>query len=269
MKCTLCGNEIASNLTSCPYCGTQVMPQYTQPTPQAYNPTATPTYASTPASVPTPTPSTPNQQYSQYMPNQSATPNQSYNQGVANNQSYTPNAVPNQQQYGQNPTPNQQYSQYMPNQNIASNQQYTQNAAQNQQYSQYTPNQQYSANQYSAGQVPQGQGFAQQNASASNPALVAFSHVPAAFWLGFIDGTPRGKKAASQGLWLLILAIGGGVVFAILSALLAFIKLAWLGSILSWGLSIAIMVFSIIGIVKGFQGEDYEIPLVGHIQFFK
>lgn len=271
MKCTTCGNEVADNLFNCPYCGT---PMVSQQIPQQYNqgfapqgqstyqyqqPTQVvqPQYQTQPYTQPQ-QPSTQNYQQNtipQPTPqNQPSPVNYQNNQSVPQQNTYTPQPATQQYNQSQVATPqNSQYQQYAPNQQT----QY-QPYASNQPYQQCQSNPQVQNQQYS----PQGQ-------KQSTPALVAFAHVPATFWLGFIDNTPRGKKAASQGLWLLICGVGGGIIFAILTVLLAFIKLGWIGSILSWGPPIAILVFSIMGIVKGFQGEDYEIPLLGHIQLFK
>ena len=225
----------------CNFCGTEV------PNGHAYCPACGAQQAQQPQQPPQqqyqPQQQNPYQQNSQYQPQYG---NQQYGmpQGQYN---------PQQPQYG---NPQQQYG--SPQQPYGAPQnQY------NPQQGGYNPQQ----NPYGGQQYQQPNGFVPQ-AKQENTALVAFSHVPAFFWLGLIDGTPRGKKAATQGLWLLIASIGGSIAFSILTALLALAHIGIIGSVLSWGWSIAILVFSIMGIVKGFGGEDFEVPVLGKFKIF-
>ena len=193
------------------------------------------------------------QQSVPYQPAQQPVQQQNYYQ-----QPQTPPAQPTYAPQGQQPYGQQ----YAPQGQQPYGQQY---APQGQQPygQQYAPQGQQPYGQYN--QVPQGQ-------KEPNQALVAFSHVGWLFWLGLIDGTTRGKKAATQGLWLLIASLGGGIIFGIINVILAFLDvaiLAWLVGLLSWGWSIAIFVFTIIGIVKGFQNADFEVPVLGKISIFK
>lgn len=178
-----------------------------------------------------------------------------------------------QQQYGaqQSYNPQGQYGAQQPQYNAPQGQPY---APQGQygapQGQPYNPQAQYGAPQGQYGGQYQQQGY-NQPVKQETPALIAFSHVPAFFWLGLIDGTPRGKKAATQGLWLLIANIAVSIVIAILSGIFTALDLgiiALLFSLISWGWSIAVLVFTIMGIVKGFNGQDFEVPVLGKMKIF-
>ncbi len=69
-----------------------------------------------------------------------------------------------------------------------------------------------------------------------------------------------GRFHANQGLLLLILSIVGNWV-------LRFIP--FIGKILSFLLSVFILVFIIKGIMNGLNGKIEEIPLIGHIRIIK
>ena len=171
-----------------------------------------------------------------------------------------------QQQYGAQQSYNPQGQPYAPQgQPYAPQGQY--GAPQGQPYN---PQAQYGAPQGQYGGQYQQQGY-NQPVKQETPALIAFSHVPAFFWLGLIDGTPRGKKAATQGLWLLIANIAVSIVISILSGIFTALDLgiiALLFSLISWGWSIAVLVFTIMGIVKGFNGQDFEVPVLGKMKIF-
>ena len=229
MKCIACGTEVPNGQANCPYCGTALTQQ---------------------------------QQSVPYQPaQQNSQPQQNYYGAQP--------TAPQQGQPAQNPYAQQPYvPQGQPAANpYAPQQQYGQPVGQPNPYAQQGQPMQ---GQYNAqGQTsPYVQGSYAAPQQQANPALVAFSHVPGLFWLGLIDGSPRAKKASTQGLWLLFASIGGSIVFSILSIILALIEIGFIGSLLSWGWSIAISVFAIIGIVKGFQGEDFEVPVVGKVKIF-
>ena len=91
--------------------------------------------------------------------------------------------------------------------------------------------------------------------------------------MGLIDGTPAGKKAATQGLWACIAIAAISVAVFILSFLFGLIP--YVGGILSvllWLVEsaavITVGVFSIIGVVKTFNGQPFEFPLVGKYKIF-
>lgn len=234
MKCNSCGTEVSNGQAFCPACGAQQV-QQAQPAQQQYQP---------------------------------AQPQQNYYQPAQ------------QQQYGaqQSYNPQGQYGAQQPQYNAPQGQPYNpqgQYGAPQGQYGApqgqpYNPQAQYGAPQGQYGGQYQQNNYAQP-VKQETPALIAFAHVPVLFWLGLIDGTPRGKKAATQGLWLFIANIAVSIAIAILSAIFTALDLgiiALLFSFVSWGWSIAVLVFSIMGIVKGFNGQDFEVPLVGKMKIF-
>ena len=276
MKCNTCGVDLADGSAFCPSCGSrqnaqqtvQANPyQYSQPSQPTYQPYEQPAQNYNQVFDAQPVQQIPTQQpYSQPQYAQPTYSQQSYTQPNYDqqNQGQQGYSMPNydQQGYAQSNYNPQGYNQQNYSQQGYAPQNYGQ-----QNYGQQGFNQQnYQQQNYQQQQYPQNN---QQQSGQGNDALIAFSHVPCAFWLGLIDGTPRGKKAATQGLWLLIGSTGGSIVFAILTALLGMLEIGFIGSILSWGWSIAILVFSIMGIVKGFQNSDFEVPLVGKIAIFK
>ena len=270
MKCNTCGVDLAEGSAFCPSCGSRQnvqqtvqanQYQYAQPSQQTYYYQEQPTQNYGPTFDAQPVQQVPSQQPMQPVNVPPSYPQQNYDQTNQNQQTY--NFSNNQQTYVQ---PNNQQGYDQPSYGQPN---YNQQGYNQPNYGQPSYGQQ-NYNQQGYGQPAYGQpNYQQQPSKQSNEALVAFSHVPCAFWLGLIDGTPRGKKAATQGLWLLIGSVGGSIAFAILTALLGMIKIGFIGSILSWGWSIAILVFSIMGIVKGFQNSDFEVPLVGKIAIFK
>lgn len=241
MKCIACGTEVPNGQANCPYCGTALTQQQ--------------------QSVPyQPAQQNPQPQQNYYGAQPTAPQQGQPAQNPYAQQPYVPQGQPAANPYAQNP--------YTPQGQPAANpyapqQQYGQPVGQPNPYAQqgqYAPQGQ---------QNPYAQGpYTQPTQQGGNTALIAFSHVPAFFWLGLIDGSPRAKKAATQGLWLLIANIGGSIAITILTFILALIDIAIIGNIMSWGWSIAIFVFTVIGIVKGFQGEDFEVPVVGKIKIF-
>lgn len=231
MKCNSCGTEVSNGQAFCPACGAQQV-QSAQPAQQQYQPAQQQYGAQQPYGQ--------QGQYGVQQPQYNAPQGQPY--------------APQGQQYGapqgQPYNPQTQYG-----------------APQGQPYN---PQAQYGAPQGQYGGQYQQQGY-NQPIKQETPALIAFSHVPAFFWLGLIDGTPRGKKAATQGLWLLIANIAVSILIAILSGIFTALDLgiiALLFSFISWGWSIAVLVFSIMGIVKGFNGQDFEVPVVGKMKIF-
>ena len=188
------------------------------------------------------------------------------------------NVMPEQQnpyqQYGQYQQPQQpQYQQpQQPQQQPQQN--YQQNYQQNP-YQQYGQPQQQAGQyqQYGQYQQPQQQYAPQGQQSEGNEALCAFAHLGGLFWLGLIDGTPAGKKAATQGLWACIVAAAVSVACFVLSLLFGLIP--YVGGILGiliWlaeaAAMVAICVFAIIGVVKTFNKQPFEFPIVGKYKIF-
>lgn len=69
-----------------------------------------------------------------------------------------------------------------------------------------------------------------------------------------------GKFHANQGLLLLIVGVGGGIILGIIPLI---------GWILLPFFYIAITVFAIIGLINGFKGVAKELPLFGKFRIIK
>lgn len=80
-----------------------------------------------------------------------------------------------------------------------------------------------------------------------------------------------GRFHANQGLLVLIASVGGGIVIAILSAILTLIswRLIIIGSLLYTVFYIAIAVLVVLGIINAVNGKAKELPLIGHIKIIK
>ena len=76
------------------------------------------------------------------------------------------------------------------------------------------------------------------------------------------------KYHANQGLVLCIFSVGSGIVIGILTTILAFIKLAWLGGILSSLVSLVVFAMAVFGIINAAQGKAKELPLIGQFHWF-
>lgn len=76
------------------------------------------------------------------------------------------------------------------------------------------------------------------------------------------------KYHANQGLVLCIFSVGAGIVIGILTTILAFIKLAWLGGILSSLVSLVVFAMAVFGIINAVQGKAKELPLIGQFHWF-
>lgn len=104
-----------------------------------------------------------------------------------------------------------------------------------------------------------------------NKTLALFSYLGILFIIPLISApTSRyAKFHANQGLVLfiseIVLAIGVNIVRGIFSL----IKLGFLGSLLSWVVSIASIVFMVLGIVNAVQGRAKELPIIGQIKLLK
>lgn len=284
MRCTSCGTEV-NGQNFCPACGNQVVrqqnpqfvpnqPQQTQPLPNYAQPqqggnvnTVPNQYTSTPA--PKQPANNGAQQFNYGQPQQSP-PVQPAHQQPQNH--YQP-TVQGYQQQGQ-----QNYQQ--PTQHVQPAQQPVQTPANNQNYG-YAQPQQAQSNPYVYQQQPQ-QGFNQQqpqNANQGNNDInetwkVALSYIPAGFWFGLLDKSKTGRFAANQGLWALICIIASVVGINVINAILLSIsyKLLFLIAILNGALALfcfAIGIFCLIGLIKAFQGETIEFPILGKNKIIK
>lgn len=74
---------------------------------------------------------------------------------------------------------------------------------------------------------------------------------------------------ANQGLVLLLAAIGGSIAASIVSVILGFIKLGFIGSLLSTVISLACFVLFIIGLLNAINGRAKELPVIGKIKLLK
>ncbi len=80
-----------------------------------------------------------------------------------------------------------------------------------------------------------------------------------------------GRFHANQGLLLLILGVGGGIIIGILSAIIGAIswRLSWLSVILSLVFSVVMITMGVIGLMNGFTGKAKELPVIGKIRIIK
>ena len=88
-----------------------------------------------------------------------------------------------------------------------------------------------------------------------------FAYLGIIFWLiAFLAGDKEGAKFhLNQGLVLFICGVVGGIVAVI----------PFVGWILSCVISIALLVFMIMGIVSACKDEEKPLPLIGKIQLLK
>ena len=80
-----------------------------------------------------------------------------------------------------------------------------------------------------------------------------------------------GRFHANQGLLLLILSVGGGIIIAIFSAILAAIswRLSWLSAIFSLAFFVVVIAVAVIGLMNGFKGKAKELPVIGKLRIIK
>lgn len=88
-----------------------------------------------------------------------------------------------------------------------------------------------------------------------------FAYIGIIFWLiAYLAGDKEGAKFhLNQGLVLIIISIANGVVGLI----------PILGSIVSWVVSVALLVFAIMGIVAAAKDEEKPLPVIGGIRILK
>ncbi len=87
-------------------------------------------------------------------------------------------------------------------------------------------------------------------------------------WIGWLIAFFAGDKEnckvhLNQGLVLLLVEIIGGLVIGVLSSFVPVL------GILSCVLSVACLIFAIMGIIAAAKGEDKELPLIGSIKILK
>jgi uncharacterized membrane protein len=80
-----------------------------------------------------------------------------------------------------------------------------------------------------------------------------------------------GRFHANQGLLILIASIGGGIVLAILSAILGLISLylVIISTLLYIVLYVGITILVIMGLINGLNGKAKPLPVIGHIKLIK
>ena len=88
-----------------------------------------------------------------------------------------------------------------------------------------------------------------------------FAYIGVIFWLiAYLAGDKEGAKFhLNQGLVLIIIGIANGVVGLI----------PILGSIVSWVISVALLVLAIMGIVAAAKDEEKPLPVIGGIRILK
>lgn len=107
--------------------------------------------------------------------------------------------------------------------------------------------------------------------------LCGLAYFPILFWLPLValPDSVRGKQSANQGLLLLICSAiqsGLGSMIQTLMVEIGFFPVSLLCIFFKIGVSLLgliIFVFTLIGLVKGCQGEFYEIPLIGKMILIK
>lgn len=261
MKCTSCGTDV-SGQNFCPACGNKVVThQSAQFVPNQQNSQPMPNYNQPQANVGqqpyVPTPAQPQQtgySYSQ-QPAQPVQPTQQYGQqqGYPQSQQYNPQSFQQPQQGYQQPQ--QGYAQ--PQQGTPYNPQYSQQNF-NQQPQNFAPQQQQNVG----------------NTDMNEPWKCALAYIPAGFWFGLLDKSNSGKYTANQGLWALICLVGAWTVIGILNAIIFAMsyKLWFLATLFTGAgslFSLAIGIFCTIALIKAFQGDFMEFPVLGKNKLIK
>ncbi|PWN00670.1 MAG: hypothetical protein DBX37_00675 [Massilioclostridium sp.] len=269
MVCNNCKNEISDTALYCPICGTAVKAaEIPQPASQEQGyqeqiPSQIPEQQQVQANVQQEIPQENIPQSEQPIPNQ-----QDYQQGYQQ--------IPPQQGYQQG------YQQVPPQQGYQ------------QGYQQVPPQQGYQQGQQ---QVPPQQGYQQgyqqvppygygqpQPAKQSN-VVSALAYIPILFWLPLVaeKGNQLGRQTSNQGLLLLIFGGGINLILGIITGILSSVLYnTWdyslyrilpifitIVGLLSWAVSILVLVCIIIGIVKAAKGQVFRIPLIGKINIIK
>lgn len=102
-----------------------------------------------------------------------------------------------------------------------------------------------------------------------NKVIAALAYLGILFFLPLVAApeSKYGRYHANQGLLLLITAVAGGIVLAILSAILTAISwhLFFIGSLLYTVFYIGITVLVILGIVNAVGGKAKPLPVIGKL----
>ena len=102
-----------------------------------------------------------------------------------------------------------------------------------------------------------------------NKVIAALAYLGILFFLPLVAApeSKYGRYHANQGLLLLITAVAGGIVLAILSAILTAIswRLFFIGSLLYTVFYIGITVLVILGIVNAVGGKAKPLPVIGKL----
>ncbi len=88
-----------------------------------------------------------------------------------------------------------------------------------------------------------------------------FAYLGIIFWLiAYLAGDKEGARFyLNQGLILALVGLAGSILRVI----------PFLGGIVSWIVSVAVLVFAIIGIVSVLNDEEKPLPFIGHFQLLK
>lgn len=122
----------------------------------------------------------------------------------------------------------------------------------------------------------------EKTATASmNNAVFALAYLPVLFWVPLVfDQTKSeyGRKVSNQGLLLLLTILGSDFIFSIVRSVILFLDhtifshlslislpFPFFLSLLETMMMIAILSCVIIGMLKGFQKQYFEIPIIGEI----
>lgn len=118
--------------------------------------------------------------------------------------------------------------------------------------------------------------------SSSPYIMYALAYIPILFWTPFVNTstkTPFGKSCANQGLISLIFLAGISVIRSVISGFLTTFAIStWnygfigFSNIITFILNLvtlAILVFCIVGIVNAAKGKYFEIPIIGKIKIIK
>lgn len=95
---------------------------------------------------------------------------------------------------------------------------------------------------------------------AANKIVAMVSWIGILFWLPMVScpASPFAKHCSSQGLLLLIASIASTVIHWI--PIIGFV---------AYALDLAILAMTVIGMLAAYNGDAYEIPVVGSIQLLK
>ena len=95
----------------------------------------------------------------------------------------------------------------------------------------------------------------------ANKTVAAFSVIPILFWLPFVAAKDSAfaKFYANQGLLLLLISAVGRLLR----------RIPLLGGLVSWVISLAVLICVIAGLYFAFQGQARRLPFIGSIEIIK